>query len=365
MFNVAMIGVGDITMLHYPAYRDFEHARLKVLCDVDAELLARRSECWDVAETTSDYQTILDDGSIDIVEVNTPHHLHEQIVVEALKAGKHVACQKPIATRISEAERMVEAANKSTGQFRILENFVFYPPYVKAKELLDSGEIGDPLTVRFKLGTSLFGSRWVPLKTELWHLTESEYGRGQAVFDDGYHKLSMAMYLFGEIASIKGFIDRSFRYIDEPAQLIWRYKDSQVLGSFDIAFSPSLYIKSDYFSADERIDIVGAKGTISLTCCTGRLMDEAPLILSRGGKRYLFDDLETDWQASFIDAIRDFPLAIEQSRQSLLSGQRALAILRFAYALTIGAKLGIELRPDEITDDLVVREFNLKKSGSV
>ncbi len=362
--KVAMIGLGDITFLHQPAYVDFEHGELVSICDVSRELLDRRKQEWGIAKLETDYKNILADPDIDIVEINTPHHLHKKLVIEALEAGKHVACQKPIATSISDSEAMVQAANSNPGQLRIFENFVFYPPYVKAKELIEAGEIGEILTIRFKLGTGFFGSRWIPLSSELWHLTESANGMGQAVFDDGYHKLSMAIHLVGPILSVMGFIDRTFFYADEPAQLMWRYKERKTLGSFDIALAPSLYTSSKYFPADERIDIVGTSGTINLSCCTGKIFDGAPLTLYKDGARYCFDDLETDWAASFVAGIRDFPLAIKENRQSLISSERATEIVKFAYALIVSAKLGKEIRPDEVTDDLVADSLGIKRKGT-
>jgi predicted dehydrogenase len=351
--KAAMIGVGDITMLHYPAYRDCPDAELVALCDVDRDLLRRRQAEWGVARTTTNYRELLDDPEIDIVEINTPHHLHRKLVVEALEAGKHVACQKPIATSIAEAEDMVAAARRARGRFRVLENFVFYPAYQKAKELIDAGEIGEPLSIRFKLGTSLAGGRFVPVKSELWHLLEYEQGRGQAVFDDGYHKLSLAIHLIGAIEAVKGFIDCSFAFIDIPAQLIWKYKGRKTLGGFDIAFQPNVYTHSRYFSADERVEIVGTRGMIETTCCTGQLANLPPLILTRDGRRTLFEDMDIDWQASFSNGIRDFPRAIKEGRDTLLTGERALEILRFAFALITAARLGREVRPDEVTDQLV------------
>ena len=343
-----MIGVGDITFLHFEAYRGLDLARVVALCDLDRDLLARRAAEWGVARTTTDFRELLADPDIDVVEVNTPHHVHRPLVVAALEAGKHVACQKPIATSVADAAAMVEAAARSRGRLRVIENFVFYPPYVKARELLRAGEIGEPLSVRLKLGSSLFGGRWVPLQTELWHLLESEKGMGQAVFDDGYHKLSQAVDLFGPVASVKGFIGRSLRYVDEPGQLVWRYVDSPVIGSFDLAFSPNLHIDSRYFSADERIDITGTRGSLHVTRCTGQVVDEAPLGMVRDGRRYMFEDLDVDWQSSFTAAIRDFPAAIREGRECLLSGQRALDVLRFAFACIAAARDGREVRPGEV-----------------
>lgn len=349
--RVGMIGVGDITMLHRPAYVGFDHAELAAICDVDETMLAQRKAEWGVERATTDYRELLADPTIDLVEVNTPHHLHRELVIEALAAGKHVGCQKPISITLADAEAMVAAAAQSTGQFRVFENFVFYPPYVKARELIEAGEIGELLTIRFKLGTSFFGSRWVPLRAELWHLLEYEHGRGQAIFDDGYHKLSLAIHFGGAIEAVKGFVDCSLAFIDEPTQVIWCYQDKKALGSFDIAFQPNLYNRSKYFPADERIDIIGTKGMIELTRCTGQIMDAPALTLYRDGTRYCFDDLDADWKYSFINGIRDFPLAIEEGRECLLTGERAIEVLRFAYAIIIAGRLGREVRPADVSDE--------------
>ncbi len=362
--RVAMIGVGDITMLHAPAYRDFAEAELVALCDKSEALLRRRSAEWQVRRTTTDFRELLRDPSIDVVEVNTPHHLHRPIVVEALAAGKHVSCQKPMTVTIADAEAMLAAARASQARFRVLENFVFYPAYVKAKELLDAGEIGEVLTIRFKLGTGLFGSRVVPLEAELWHLLESDKGMGQAVFDDGYHKLSLAIHFLGAIGSVKGYIDRTFHYADEPAQLVWRYRDRPTIGVFDIAFTPNLHTRSKYFPADERVEITGTRAQIVLSCCTGRIVDDPPLVLIRDGRRTVFDDLDTDWQASFTAGIRDFPRAIREGRDSALTGERALEVLRFAFALILAAKRGAEVRPEDVTDEAVAAELVVRDGSA-
>ncbi len=358
--KVGMIGAGDITFLHYNGYRNFPHAELYKLCDLSEKLLEKRSREWGVRHVTTNYRELLDDPEIDIVEVNTPHNTHAKFVVEALDAGKHVACQKPMSVSLKEGEEMMAAEARNPGMLRVLENFVFYPPYVRARELMEAGEIGEVLSIRFKLGSSTVGSRWVPIRTNLWRLPESDKGMGWAVFDDGYHKLSVAIHFVGAIESVKGFIGRSFRYIDCPAQVIWQYKGKSTLGSFDIAFSPNLYTKSDYFPADERIDIMGTKGTITLTRCTAQLVDEPSLILYRDGKRFLFEDIDADWQDSFTAGVRDFPMAILEGRETLISAQRAQDITRFAYALTLASRTGEEVRPDDVTDD-VIKEVFLKE----
>ncbi len=346
-----MIGVGDITMLHWPGYRDNDRAELAAICDLDEALLDRRKNEWGVARATTDYRDVFADPQIDLVEIITPHHTHKPLVVAAAQAGKHVSVQKPMSISVREADEMIEATRRAGVKFKVFENFVFYPPYRKAKELIEAGEIGEPLSIRFKLGTGLFGlRRQYPLTVEMWHMMESEKGMGQAVFDDGYHKFSLALFFLGEVESVRGWIDRSFALGDLPAVILWRYKEPRRLGVFEIALSPNLYIKSDYFPADERVEITGTRGVIWVTRCTAQLLDQPPLILYRDGRRWLFDDIEADWMASFVASTRHFVDCILDGGQPELTGERGKQVLQLAFAAIRSAATGEEVRPDSITE---------------
>lgn len=355
--KAAIAGVGDISMMHQPGYEGNPDCDLYALCDPDENKLRARAEQWGVKTTYANYDDLLADPAVDIVEILTPHHLHADMVVAAAKAGKHVSVQKPMCVTMAEADRMIAAANDAGVIFKVFENFVFYPPYVKARELIAAGEIGELLNVRFKLGTCMFGARPYPLSVELWHLLEVEKGMGQAVFDDGYHKLSQAIDLAGDIDTVTGWVDRSFAYADMPGLLLWRYKDSPCLGAFDLAISPNLYNRSKYFGADERIDITGSKGSISISRCSAQFMDCPALVLTKSGNRVCFDDIRADWQDSFTDSTRHFVQCVKHGTEPLLTGERGKKVIQFAFACIIAGKIRAEVRPDQITDDYI-KEFN-------
>jgi len=359
--RAALAGVGDISMMHQPGYVDNPDCELYAICDPKKELLEMRAREWGVEKTYLSYEDLLADPEVDIVEVLTPHELHADMVAAAARAGKHVSVQKPMCNTIAEADYMIAAARESGVMFKVFENFVFYPPYVKAREMVAGGEIGEPLSVRFKLGTCMFGARYYPLSVELWHLLEVEKGMGQAIFDDGYHKLSQAVDLIGGIDVVRGWVDRSFAYADMPGLLLWRYKDSDCLGSFDLAISPNLYNKSRYFSADERIDITGTRGSICISRCSAQLMDTPALVLVKDGKRIMFDDIRADWQDGFSDSTRHFVKCVKDGGDPLLTGERGKQIVQFAYACILAGKTGSEIRPDDV-DDAAVEEMK-KKPG--
>ena len=149
--RLAIVGCGTISRLNVPGYLRDDRCDVVALCDPIRERAEESASEWRISPTIyTDYQDVLADPNVDAVELLTPTHLHADQIIAGLEAGKHVSCQKPIAVSIPEADRVGEAAARANTLFRISENFLFYPPIVKAKELLDSGAIGDPNLVRIR-----------------------------------------------------------------------------------------------------------------------------------------------------------------------------------------------------------------------
>ena len=167
--RVGFIGVGAITDLHYLGYQDYPKAELHAICDVDEALLQRRASEWRIGKTYTDYRHLLADPEVDAVEVITPHHLHAEMGIAALEAGKHVSIQKPMAITVAECDALIEAAARAGKLMRVFENFRFYPPLVKAKQLLDAGAIGEPLSIRIKCVQGTSGEDWeIPYRRWVW-----------------------------------------------------------------------------------------------------------------------------------------------------------------------------------------------------
>lgn len=344
------IGGGRITDMHTPAYKNNPKAEIYAVCDINEEVAKKRVQEWGCKKYYTDYKELLEDSNIDAVEIITPHQFHKEMVVAAAEAGKHVSVQKPMAMNVKECDLMIEACKKADVKLKVFENFVFYPPYVKAKELIEEGAIGEPLTIRLKLGSAGKGGWYVPLKTWMWHINETECGGGPTIFDDGYHKFSLGIYFFGEIDKVYAWIDRSFVYIDSPAMICWRYKNRKSLGYFETTIAPHMTVKSKYYSADERVEITGTKGVIWVTRCTGKLLDIPPLILYSEGKTVCFEDIRCDWLDSFIDSTNHFIDCILYNQQPSLTGERGKEVLQFALSAHISAKEGREVSPDEIKE---------------
>ena len=142
--RVAVVGLGMWGQNHALTYADYHRSDLVAVCDLDAERAARFAEMYNCRAVT-DYREIAADPEIEAVSVATPDAHHYAIVMEMLKAGKHVFVEKPFVTRIDEAVRLVEAARSGTGKTMVDFQLRWHPSYQLIKESLDKGELGRPV----------------------------------------------------------------------------------------------------------------------------------------------------------------------------------------------------------------------------
>lgn len=352
MLNFGIIGCGRITDMHAPGYARSKRARIFAVCDVNRETAERRAREWGAERVYTDYHTLLADPDVHAVEVITPHHLHKEICVAACRAGKHVSVQKPMAINVHECDAMIAAAREAGVMLKVFENFVFYPPYVKAKELVDDGAIGEPLSMRIHLGSGGRGGWKVPLSSWLWRLNEATCGGGPNIFDDGYHKFSIGIFFLGEVQSVHAWVDRSFGIIDAPAMVSWKCKHGGRVGLFDATLSPHLTVKSKYYTADERVEIFGTEGVIGINRCTAKLLDEPALYMVRNGQTTTFEHIRDDWLDSFIDSTDHFINCIHDGGEPMLTGERGKAVLQLTIATIKSSKTGREINPDNVVGEV-------------
>jgi predicted dehydrogenase len=348
MINVGIIGCGRIADLHYLGYRESREAKIYAVCDTNAETAEARKKEWDAVKSYSDYRELLQDSNIDAVEILTPHNLHEEMVVEAARAGKHIAVQKPMTISLKSADRMIAAAEKSGRVFKVTENYIFYPPLLLAKKMIEEGEIGDPINLRIKFISGSSGGWKVPSSAWEWRMKEILDGRGTATFDHGHHLWSTAWFLLGDIERVSGWIDPTNQVVDCPAVIMWKYRNSNRYGVCDFAHSDDLHIPSKYYANDEWIEITGSRGIIFIHRCTGNIHEGPAVSLFNGHSMRRISDLDSDWSAGFIGATRNFINAINGKEEPMLSGKEGREILRFSLAIQKSAGLRREVYLDEM-----------------
>jgi len=139
--KIGIIGVGGMGYAHCKIASNLPETELTCVCDVDQEIAKQRGEEFKVKYFT-DYKELIKSGLCDAVIVATPHWFHPEVSILAFENGLHVLSEKPIAVKVSDADRMIEAAKKSKKVFSIMFQRRTEPLFKKAKEIVKSGTLG-------------------------------------------------------------------------------------------------------------------------------------------------------------------------------------------------------------------------------
>jgi predicted dehydrogenase len=191
-----LIGCGGIGALRAAALKKLDR-RLVAVSDINKDRAAVIAAQTGAAVDPS-WQDLIHRPDIDAVLVSTPPSLHKEMVIAALSAGKHVLCEKPLALNPGECRSMIAAARKHDRFLATGFNYRFYPSILKAKELLDSGIIGELNHVRSYAGYSAADH---PFE---WLHDPAVVGGG-ALRDNGIHMIDLTRYFLGEVAEVRGF----------------------------------------------------------------------------------------------------------------------------------------------------------------
>ncbi len=140
-FKVGMIGCGSISGNHFHAIRHTENAQVAAVCDIRPDRLEKAMQ-EQAVPGYADYHELLSRSDIDAVHVCVPHYLHGQISVDALRAGKHVLCEKPMGMSLMEAEAMERAQRESGKQLTICFQNRYNGASQRMKKIIDGGSLG-------------------------------------------------------------------------------------------------------------------------------------------------------------------------------------------------------------------------------
>ena len=354
--RVGIVGGGRIADLNAIGWLAHPAGEITAVCDVDETTRSQRAAQWGCRAYAS-LDAMLTAPDIDAVEILTPHHLHASQATLSLRAGKHVSLQKPPTHSLADFDAVAAAAAAAGTTFKVYENFMFYPPHVLARSLIDAGEIGDVLSVRIVTagGRLDAGQGWiVPAAANAWRLDPSLCGGGMMTFDHGFHCFHMGRYFVDhEVDAVHAFINvielGNGLQLDAPALISWRYAGTPArFGSWELVASLGLDVLSKYYVSDDRIEIRGSSGIVWINRCSGQLLEEPPVVLYRDGELRSFHRVETDWATSFRDATFDFIDAIREGRPPRLDASDARATLAFALAAQRSAAERREVRVAEL-----------------
>lgn len=341
--RLAVVGLGQIAELMLPAYLSRDDVHIVAGCDRDPERLERWRPVLPGALLTTELDELLQTDA-DIVDVLVPTYLHAEVAVAALEAGFHIQLQKPIARSAEDCELILATARRRGAQVRVLEDYVFFPPLVKLREVVRAGEIGDPVGLHMKVvNTGRGGWEILPASLE-WQFEQTRDGRGMLVFDHGWHQLAVAVWLFGPIRRIFGWIGSTEIVpgldLDAPATLVWEHEGG-LRGVLDITLAIDTYFKSDFYSCDERVEVTGRRGSVRCNRISSFGRQEPSVEVYREGEIHSFHAIPEGGDAGFaasaahmVDVLRG------HSTEPLMDGDMAQTVLTALLCALESAEAG-------------------------
>ncbi len=268
MVRVGVIGCGRISQRrHIPEYSNNRNCEIigyyNRTTAVAEEMAAQYG-----GKVYSDYEEMLADPTIDAVSVCVHNVAHAEVTIKALRAGKHVLCEKPMATTIEDCEAMLQAAKESGKLLMIAQNQRYNTGHLRAKELIESGVIGKPLT--FKTSFCHGGpERWVRgadgvIPDHTWFFDKKVASMG-AMADLGIHKIDLIQYILGrKITEVTAKVmtldkkDKQGNLIDLEDNAICILKmEEGIFGTLTASWT-------DYGEEDNSTVIFGTKGLMRL-----------------------------------------------------------------------------------------------------
>lgn len=191
--SFGLVGCGGIGQLRARAVAKAGY-RLSAVSDVDAQKMAQAAAQHGAAQL-ADWRALIRRADVDAVIVSTPPILHAEVTVEALRAGKHVLCEKPLARDPAECRSMLNASTETGRMLATGFNYRFYPSFRLAHEWLNAGRIGALSHIRSYAGYSVHDQPKVH---------EADVVGGGALHDIGIHLLDLTRWFLGEVESVEG-----------------------------------------------------------------------------------------------------------------------------------------------------------------
>ena len=241
--RVGIIGCGSITKYrHAPEYHSNKDCEIVAFSDLNFERARELANQYG-GKAYQNYQDILNDPTIDAISVCTPNYTHATITIEALKAGKHVLCEKPMATNLEDARLMIKTAKEKGKILMIGHNQRFTPAHQRVREILEKGEMGRVLTFRtsFKHQGPEF---WSVEGPNTWFFTKDLAFFG-VLGDLGLHKVDLIRWLLQEeiteVCAITSTLDKKDKEgnlirVEDNAFCILKTKGEK-LGTLEVSWT--------------------------------------------------------------------------------------------------------------------------------
>lgn len=336
MKGFAVVGSGLWGSLHARVYSESEKARLVAVCDID-ERRARDLASKFGAESYTNLNAMLARDDIDAVSIVTPDFAHTDIALEAIAAGKHILCEKPLATTSAECRRIIDAAKAADLKLMVDFHARWSPPFWSAKKSIERGDVGSVRLVYYRLNDTIY----VPTEMLSWA------SKSTVAWFIGSHSLDTVMWLVGDRPTSVYAVSRSVvlksRGIDTPDfyEVILEFANGAVAVIENCWILPNSLPNI----IDLKCEIIGSEGALYVDGSSHRAVERYA-----GGKASFPDvlvmpDVQGMQMGFAAESIRHFIDCVADDRQPLVSGEDGLKVTELIETIeksvSAGAKVGL------------------------
>ncbi len=333
--NFALIGCGHIAAKHAQAIEKIAGARLLAVCDTNPDRTAPLREKYGAREY-SDYQQLLQDPGIDVVNICTPSGMHAQMAVDAARAGKHVVVEKPIALSLGDADRIINECRQAGVKLAVVHPNRFKPAVQALKKALDEGRFGTlthgNATVRWNRNQEYFDR-------DAWRGTRDM--DGGVLMNQAIHNIDLLQWMMGPVTEVFAYTTTRLRRIETEDLGVAVLKfASGALGIIEAA--ATLYPTN----LEETLAVFGESGTAVMGGVTASQLNTWRVA------GYSEDEASSLKQAVNTSAakpghqviLEDMAEAIRTGREPLVSGEEGRKALEIILAIYRSAETGMPVR---------------------
>jgi predicted dehydrogenase len=338
--KVGIIGSQFVSHIHALSLKRCPEAELVAVASPtpgNAEKFASRNA---IPHHFTDYKKLLEMPEIDMVVIGIPNDLHCQVTVDAAAAGKHIVMEKPLCLNLAEADRMLEACRKAKVKLMYAEELCFTPKYVRMKQLLDSGALGEPTLI--KQSEKHDG----PHAPHFWDVNRSG---GGVTMDMGCHAIEFFRWMLGRppiksvYAQMSTQVHKDKTAGDDNALIILEF------ASGVIALAEESWTKLG--GMDDRSEVHGSKGVAYADLHHGNAIETYSVTgydyaVEKAGstKGWSFTIYEEEWNYGFPQEMAHFVDCVLNDKQPLVTGEDGRAVLEVLFAAYESAGKGCKVQ---------------------
>ncbi|MDA1137393.1 MAG: Gfo/Idh/MocA family oxidoreductase [Planctomycetota bacterium] len=353
--KVGLIGSRFVTTIHAESLKTVPDAEILAVASPTEGNAREFAKRHGIANHFTDYRKLLEMDEVDMIVLGLPNDLHCQATVDAAAAGKHVVCEKPMCMNLAEADRMIGACEQSNVKLMYAEELCFAPKYVRLKQLLDEGALGDPTLIKQSEKHS------GPHAPHFWDVKRSG---GGVCMDMGCHAIEFFRWLLNKqkIRSVYAHMSTSIHADktrgDDNGIIILEFENGCT------AVAEESWTKLG--GMDDRAEIQGSKGVAYANLLQGNSI----LTYSEAGYGYAveksggtvgwsFTMYEEIWNYGFPQEFAHFVDCVKNDKEPIETGHDGREVLEVLFAAYKSAGCGQKIELPFHTD--AAKPFDLWK----